>query len=101
MAEYLLDAPVRYWRCPSCGLLDRTEKPEIHTQMHECPALGGIAIPLSEVKGPDSDLKARHVPVMREDYAGDANPLTAVRTERMDGSNDCVVFPETAAMTVK
>lgn len=82
----LLDAPVRYWKCPACLAEDRTEKAGIFTQFHPCPALGGVSIPLVEVQHLDEKVKARQLAVEG-----------AVRTERMDGSNDCTVFPQPAS----
>ena len=81
----LLDAPVRWWKCPSCRKEDRTQKAEVHTQFHDCPALGGLNIPLVEVHDLDDKVKARQLATEG-----------AVRTERMDGSNDCTVFPNPA-----
>ena len=101
MSEFLLDAPVRFWRCPSCDKLDRTQRADVHTQFHDCPALGGLNIPLAEVRDPDTRPGARQVPVLAEDYVGNANPLTSVRTERTDGSNDCTVFPAPAIATTQ
>jgi hypothetical protein len=49
----------------------------------------------------------RHVPVVREDYAGaeqglvtddDGRIISAVRTERADGSNDCHAFAPLATI---
>ena len=91
-----LPVPVRWWACPACTTRDRTQRPEPHTQFHNCPALGGLGIPLVEVASPDSKPKARQVVVEAEDYVEHNNPVTAVRTERADGSNDCTVFPSSA-----
>lgn len=96
MSGEILVPPIHYWSCPSCGLQDRTQRSDVHTQMHNCPAIGNIAIPLVEVARPDAKVDARHVLVNRDDYAGDANPLTAIRTERGDGSNDVTVMAEVA-----
>jgi hypothetical protein len=95
----LLEPVVRYWKCPSCGLIDRTESVTLgDVQMHHCPALGNIALPLSEVSDPDDAPQSRHVLVEREDYG--LNPLVgriaSIRTERKDGSNDCTVLAPTA-----
>jgi len=92
MKPLLIDAPIRFWKCPSCGKVDRTQKAEVHTQFHDCPALGGLNVPLVEVADPDDKVKARQVPKMSE-YGYDT---ASVVTERMDGSNDCTVFPGAA-----
>lgn len=89
---HLLDAPIRLWKCPDCSILDRTQRPDVHTQFHNCPALGGISVPLVEVKSFDEKPKARQV-VVESEYSHDT---AAVRTERMDGSNDVTVFPQPA-----
>lgn len=89
---YLLAAPVRNWRCPACGLGDRTQKHEPHTQMHPCPALGHLNIPLIEVHDMDDRPDGLQVLVSRED-----NGLVgAVRTEHGDGRVDCTVLAPTA-----
>jgi hypothetical protein len=96
----LLNAPVRWWKCPSCGLEDRTQRNDVHTQFHSCPALGGVNIPLVEVPDLSAKVAARHVEVEREDYQGrsTAGPVAAIRTERADGSNDVTVFAPPATV---
>jgi hypothetical protein len=94
----LLDAPVRWWHCPSCGLRDRTQQAGVHTQFHPCPAIGGVNLPMVETRTPDADADARQRIVMREDYARSANPVAAVHTERGDGSNDVTVLAPAASV---
>lgn len=98
MTAPLLEPPVRYWACPSCGLQDRTQQAGPHTQYHPCPALRGFNAPLVEVLNPGDRPGARHRLVEREDYAGDPaiGRYAALRTERPDGSNDVTVFAPTA-----
>jgi hypothetical protein len=98
VSAHLLPAPVRWWRCPSCGVTDRTERADVHTQFHPCPALGGVTVPLVEVRRADDRPDGRHLIVPREDYSGNdtAGPIAAIRTERGDGSNDCTVLAPTA-----
>jgi hypothetical protein len=98
MTAVLLD-PVQYWKCPSCGTVDRTQQSTPHTQMHSCPALGNVIIPLLRVEDPDDKPDGRQVAVRREDYAGRANPVGAIRTERSDGSNDVTVLADPAAIS--
>jgi hypothetical protein len=95
---FLLQPPVKYWACPSCGLRDKTQQAGVYTQFHECPALGRVAVPLVEVRHPDDAPDGKHVVVMRDDYVGDsgADPVAAIRTEHGDGSNDCTVYAPTA-----
>ena len=96
MSAHLLDIPVRWWRCPSCGVTDRTQRADVHTQFHPCPAMGNVSIPLVEVASPDDVPKARQVAVQSE-YGYET---AAVNTERLDGSNDCTVFPLPAVATI-
>lgn len=71
--------------------------------MHSCAGLGGITVPLIEVRSHDERPDGRHVLVEREDYIGDedAGRIMAVRTERGDGSNDVVVFAPTAHVKIQ
>lgn len=96
-----LEAPVRWWKCPNCDVVDRTQRPDVHTQFHDCRALG-VTIPLIEVSDPEARPDGRQVVVEREDYLGaeNADPMMAVRTERGDGSNDCTVFAPTARINL-
>lgn len=93
--EYLLEAPIRFWKCPSCDKVDRTQRSDVHTQFHDCPALGGVSIPLVEVQDLDDKVKARQVSVQSE-YGYET---ASIRTERIDGSNDVTVFPRPAVAT--
>ena len=88
----VLEAPVRWWKCPSCGATDRTQRADVHTQFHGCPALGGVSIPLAEVDDLDDKPAARQVIVASEFDHG----MASVRTEREDGSNDLTVFARPA-----
>ena len=100
MTAFMLEPVERFWRCPSCETVDRTVRYDVHTQFHICPGLDGINIPLVEVSSPDSRPYAKQVLVEREDYLNGeiAGPISAVRTERGDGSNDVTVFAPTATM---
>ena len=88
----ILEAPVRYWKCPSCGALDKTQKAEVHTQFHNCPAIGGACIPLVEVHDVDDKPDARQI-IVPSEYGRE---VASVRTERGDGSNDVTVFAQAA-----
>lgn len=92
MSARLLDAPIRYWKCPSCLLTDRTQRSDVHTQFHNCPAINGACIPLVEVHDLDDKPDGRQVIVPNETGAG----LASIRTERGDGSNDITVFARPA-----
>lgn len=91
---HILDAPVRLWECPACYKQDRTQRADVHTQFHECPAMGGVSIPLAEVRAFDEKARARQVAVQSE-YGYET---ASIRTERMDGSNDVTVFPRPAVL---
>jgi hypothetical protein len=97
MRPALLEAPVRYWKCPSCDITDRTQQAGVHTQFHSCPALGNVNIPLVELRRQDAKPDGRQVVVNREDGPG----VASIRTERGDGSNDCTVFAPTASVSSK
>jgi len=100
MGGFILEAPVRFWKCPACSKQDVTQRSDVHTQFHECPALGGVTVPLVEVRDLDDKVQARQVTVFAEDYVGNAlDNKVAVRTERLDGSNDVTVFPQPAVAT--
>lgn len=95
MQPPILQAPVRWWRCPSCQATDRTQRSDVHTQFHNCPALGNVAIPLVEVSDPDDKPDGRQVIVQ----SGNGANAASVRTERGDGSNDVTVFAQPAVAT--
>jgi hypothetical protein len=99
MSGVLLGTPVRWWKCPSCDVVDRTERNDVHTQFHPCRALNGANIPLIEVGSPDDKPNGRQVVVAREDYVGANSPVASIRTERGDGSNDCTVFAPMATVS--
>lgn len=93
----ILEGPVRFWKCPSCQATDRTQRSDAHTQFHNCPAIGGAAIPLVEVHDVDDKPRGRQLVVPSEYGPGTAS----VRTERIDGSNDVTVFPLPAVGTIE
>ena len=93
----IIPAPIRKWKCPACGAEDVTQRHDVHTQMHNCPAVGGLGIPLIEVRHLDDKPDGRQVIVPREDNGR----VAAVRTERGDGSNDCTVFPDAATISTR
>lgn len=84
------------WVCPNCPAAARTVGQP--NRFHECPALGGLTAPLV-LEGVDCKVVA----VEREDYLSgedvrwaNGRPVSAVRVERADGSNDCIVYAPTA-----
>lgn len=96
--------PQRIWECPSCGYTHVARAVGVQSKLHQCPRQKGLVVPLVDVTDRPA-VKSRHVPVVREDYVGaevgvrfdaDGRAVSAVRTERSDGSNDCVVFAPTA-----
>lgn len=96
--------PHRDWECPSCHARHRSFETRPHTPMHPCRAQGGLQVPFV----PAGEVEAaRHAVVVREDYVGgeqgvrfdgDGRPVSAVRTERRDGSNDVHVFAGVATV---
>ena len=96
----LLQPPETYWKCPSCGLIDKATVAINQAQMHPCPALRGMSVPLEQIPDPDARTLSRHRAVMAEDYVGDEDPLTAIATDRPDGSNDINVYPHAAKAVV-
>ncbi len=90
----ILEPTIRYWRCPACDGVDRTERTDCH--LHACPALNGLTVPYVEVQNPDDDPRARQV-VVQSEFGYETS---SVRTERMDGSNDVTVFPQPAVGSI-
>lgn len=82
-----LDPPIRHWHCPACDTRDQTQKTEIHTQFHNCPANGGLGIPLVEVPSPDDTADARHIAQL-----GDKGVVTSIGTHHGSGRVDRTVF---------
>lgn len=100
-------ANVRIWRCPSCGLRHDAPAVGIQTKTHQCPNLSGLDVPLVDCTATGGKLTqaTRHVAVERQDYLGstvgarfdhEGRPISAIRTERGDGSNDVAVLAPTA-----
>lgn len=84
------------WCCPNCPAEARTVGQP--NRFHDCPGLGGLTAPMV-LAGVDCKV----VMVEREDYVGreevqlaGGRPVSAVRVERADGSNDCVIYAPTA-----
>ena len=106
----ILQAPERHWQCPSCEQTHVTRDARPHTPMHDCQRLNGLSAPFVEVTHGQELVRfsVRHRVVEREDYLGNelarfdstGTPITAVLTERADGSNDCLAFAGTAQADV-
>lgn len=94
------------WTCPNCGATDVTTEARPHTRMHNCPAFGGLSLPMvandraAEHKSGTST-RVRVRPVLREDYEGgehgltrdeQGRPVMAAVTDYPDGTNDVAVF---------
>ncbi len=84
------------WVCPNCPVSARTVGQP--NRFHSCAGLGGLSAPMV-LEGVDCTVVA----VEREDYISgedvrwaNGRPVSAVRVERADGSNDCVVYAPTA-----
>lgn len=90
--------PVTHWNCPNCPAVDATREAQPHTRFHTCYGLGGLTAPMVQA-GTDVRVRA----VESEDYVGhrkgedivydeNGRPVTAIVTERPDGSNDVAVL---------
>jgi hypothetical protein len=91
-----------WWHCPDCDqrAYRDEEAPEMSPVPHDCPAVVQgltLRIPLIKVSGPDAVADGRQVTVARDDGPG----ISAVRTERGDGSNDVTVFPGVATIAAE
>ena len=93
----------RWWECPTCHFQHKTIRGGIITPMHRCPQMGGLEVPLVQVlhNGGIRPGDVHHRLVERQDYVGDergvlydakGRAITAVHTERRDGSHDTHVF---------
>lgn len=91
----VLTPPEQRWHCPSCGLLDVTRQVGPHTQMHPCPALAGLTVPMVP-----AGQRGVHRRQERQDYVGDeqvqldadGRPVMSVQTIHDDGREDCTVY---------
>ena len=98
MKQYLLCPPPRRWVCRSCPAAEVTAW-NVPNRFHACPALGGLTAPLV-LEGSAARVRV----AVREDYVGRelvqydgaGRPVSAVVTERPDGSNDLMVLAPTA-----
>lgn len=97
----VLDTRVRLW-CPACRVeAVRPLRPN-STEMHTCPKMGFLAVPLLPY-GTKAKVQAHE----REDYIGreqvrlndEGRPVMSITTTRDDGQ-DCVVFAPTATTSV-
>jgi hypothetical protein len=98
----ILQPPAQRWVCPNCPQSDITHgKPN---RFHRCRGLGGLTAPMV-LEGFAGRVRA----ALREDYVGDAlvqydadgRPVSAVVTERADGSNDVTVQAPTAKVVIR
>lgn len=96
--------PPTVWVCANgCPVTDRTPG-SVPNRFHACAALGGLTAPLVP-EGSGARVRAQ----VREDYVGSevvqydgaGRPITALVTERPDGSNDVAVLAPTAALKVE
>lgn len=93
----ILTLPEQRWVCPNCTEIAITFGES--NRFHQCPGLAGMYAPMVP-EGMRCVVRA----VEREDYVGDelvqydgnGRPISAVITERFDGSNDLVVNAPTA-----
>ena len=100
----ILNPPTTWWKCPSCQAIDSTNRADVHSRMHSCPAFNNVTLPMEQVSSPDSPTVSRHREIEREDYIGDevgVGRTMSISTDRPDGSNDLVVFPGIAVGTTE
>lgn len=100
MSAVLIDREPRQWVCPHCPVaaVSRWDMPN---RFHQCPGLAGITAPMVPA-GSGAHTRA----LVRQDYVGSeivqydwwGRPITAVVTDRPDGSNDVTVLAPTARM---
>jgi hypothetical protein len=105
----ILDAPERHWQCPTCEQTHVTREARVHTPMHNCRRLNGIVAPFVEVTHGQELVRnsVRHRVLEWQDYVGNeiaqfdatGRAVSALLTERADGSNDCMAFAATAQAT--
>lgn len=102
MKAVLLDREPRQWGCPHCPVTAVTSW-DTPNRYHFCSGLAGITAPMI-LAGSDAVTRV----VLREDYVGQeivqydhyGRPVSAVVTDRPDGSNDVTVLAPTAAVKV-
>lgn len=95
----VFEIPVTRWECPNCPATDLTRVAGPHSRFHACAGLAGLTAPMVP-EGTRVKVTAHE----REDYIGsedvqydaDGRPVAQVVTERLDGSNDVIVFAPTA-----
>ena len=102
MSVPILQPPLTRWECASCNAQDTTREARVHTRFHNCPAVGGALLPMTEA-GAGSRVLLRE----REDYIGtdqvqmiQGRPVMAAVTEYADGRSDAAVFAPTATARV-
>jgi hypothetical protein len=105
MGAVLLNPEVR-WGCPACTTTAVTREARPHTEMHSCPGMKNLTVPMVRFDGVELRKHAAvHRLAYREDYIGDelvqrdpdtGAPLLSVVTEHADGHTDCTVYPGTA-----
>lgn len=97
--------PEQHWQCPSCGHQHVTQTRQVITPLHACPKWNGLAVALVQAAQAGA---VRHRVIVREDYIGteqgivygpNGQPVSAVHTERPDGSHDTHVFAPVATVT--
>jgi hypothetical protein len=88
----ILEAPEQHWVCPNCQAAAVTRG--MSNRYHRCAGLRGLLAPMVR-----DGFRGRVFAVEREAYVGreivtydgEGRPVSAVVTERPDGSNDVMV----------
>lgn len=85
------------WRCPACGLTDRTQG-NVANRMHHCPKMGGLVTPfVREGVAAKVEMREREDHVNGETglrYANGKAVMSIVTTR--DNGQDTTVFAPTA-----
>ena len=105
MPAVLLTPGYQDWKCPACGLEERTRPyPPNSARMHTCPRLHYITAPMVPASA-----DATTVAVERADWLGsevqetgdDGRPYMAVETWYADGHNDTAVHAPCARASIR
>jgi hypothetical protein len=101
----LLTPPEQHWVCPNCTTtaVTRYAPGQVAAEYHPCRGLNGLNAPMV---AEHADAKVEAVPwgdmlygelVQRD---GEGRPISAIRTERADGSNDIVALAPSARIVL-
>ena len=98
----ILEAPIRDWHCPACGLTDRTQQHGYHVRYHTCPKTRMLSIAMLP-----AGTAGKIVVHEREEYVGKeivqydqaGRALVSAETVR-DNGNDLIVYAPMARASI-